>query len=114
MSDSQVVLNERKIEQNEYAAIDVNTIGDTTIVTGVAGEKIVVYSIFLVVGGDVAVTWKTGAVTVLGSAPLKEGGGYHVETDFGITETVNGDSLVINLSGNTQTGGGITFARINV
>lgn len=114
MSDAQVVLGVRKIEDSEFAVVNVSDAGDSSIVTGVAGFKIVVYSIFVVVSNTVTLTWKTGATTILGGAGLAINGGYHVESDFGICETVDGDSLVLGLSDAVQVGGGITYAFINV
>ncbi len=114
MPDVDILLNSRKALSTSFAVIDENTTGDHTIVTGVSDLKIIVISIFLVSTGVVAVTWKTGATTILGAAGIRSGGGYHVESDYGITETVNGDSLVMALGSDVQVGGGVTYVTARV
>jgi len=110
VADADVILNVRKVFESTFAVVDVSASGDTAIVAGVAGLKIVVYSIFLVASNTVTVTWKTGTTTILGGAGLAINGGYHVESDFGICQTVDGDSLVLTLSDAVQVGGSITYA----
>jgi hypothetical protein len=77
MPDVDILLNSRKALSTSFAVVDVNTTGDNSIVTGVADEKIIIISIFLVATGVVAVTWKSGTTVILGEAGLKAGGGYH-------------------------------------
>ncbi len=114
MPDVDILLNSRKALNTTFAVVDVNTTGDNSIVTGVSGLKIVIISIFLVATTLVAVTWKSGTTVILGEAGLRSGGGYHVESDYGIAETVAGDALVLTLGGNVQVGGGVTYVTVRV
>ena len=113
MSDSTIEFFERTIKNQLFARIDTASSGDNTIVAVASGEKCVVYSIFLIVTGDNIIIWKGGSTTILGAAACKDGGGYHVESDFGIAETADGDDLIVNLSAATQVGGGITYVIVN-
>ncbi len=112
MSDAAVEFYKRTVATQQFAVIDTSSSGDNTIVTVASGQKCVVLSIFLIVGADNTIIWKSGSTTILGAAALKEGGGYHVESDFGITETADGADLIVNLSGATQVGGGVTFVLV--
>ncbi len=100
--------NKAQVERS-FAPIDTASSGDNTIVTGVAGSKIVVYSIFLICGADLTIIWKSASTVLLGGAAVAERGGYHIESDFAVTETADGENLIVNLSGASQVGGGITY-----
>lgn len=113
MSDVALEFFTRTVTSQKFAAIDTASSGDNTIVIVAAGEKAIVLSIFLIVTSDNTIIWKGGSTTLLGAAACKAGGGYHVESDFGITETADGDDLIINLSGATQVGGGVTYVLVN-
>ncbi len=112
MSDVALEFHTRLRKVLDFAAIDESSSGDAVIVTGVTGEKIIVYSIFLVTGAAMSIVWKSAATTIVGASPLATNGGYHVESLVGITETADGEDLIINLSGNGQVGGTVTYASI--
>ncbi len=114
MSDFALRQAHRKTVDATYLVVDENTSGDHTLVTGVSGSTIIVYSMFLVVGAAQTILWKSGSTTILGGAALATNGGYHVESDFGITEAADGEDLVINNSAAAQVGGGITFAIVKI
>ncbi len=114
MSDYALRQAHRKTVDAVYLVVDENTSGDHTMVTGVSGSTIIVYSIFIVVGAAQTVIWKSDSTNILGGASLAEFGGYHVESDFGITETVDGEDLVVNNSAAAQMGGGITYAIVKI
>ena len=114
MSDFALRQAHRKTVDAVYLVVDQNTSGDHTLVSGVAGSTIIVYSIFCIVGSAQTVLWKSGSTTILGGAALATNGGYHVESDFGITETVDGEDLILNNSAAAQIGGGITYAIVKV
>ncbi len=113
MSDQANEFFRRTVSAQDFVAIDTASSGDNVIVTVDAGKKAVVLSIFLISSSDNTIIWKGGSTVLLGAAAVKEGGGYHVESDYGITETADGDDLIINLSGATQVGGGVTYVLAN-
>ncbi len=102
----------RAVTNQSFAAIEESSSGDNTILAGVADMKYVVYSVFLMAGAAVTVTWKSGSTTIVGPCPVAETGGYHVESEFAITQTITGDALVLNLSGAISVGGVITYALV--
>ncbi len=102
----------RTVGTRKFAAVDTSSSGDNTIVSAVSGKKCVVLSIFLICTADNTIIWKRASTTILGAAALKAGGGYHVESDYGITETAANENLIINLSGATQVGGGVTYVLV--
>ncbi len=114
MSDFALRQAHRKTVDAIYLVVDESTSGDHTMVAGVAGSTIVVYSIFVITGADNTVLWKSGSTTILGGSPLATNGGYHVESDFGISETVDGEDLILNTSAVAQIGGGITYALVKI
>ncbi len=112
MSDVSASFYSRIHEVLEFEPIDTSTIGDSAILAGIAGQKFIIYSVAVIVAAANAITWKSGATTIIGACPLAANGGYHLESILGIAETAGGDSLVINLSVSTQTGGSITYAQV--
>ena len=114
MSDKALEYFDRLATVLSFAKIDTASSGDNTIVTGISGQKIIVYSIFLIVAGDNSLIWKSGSTVIIGTCSVAANGGYHAESFLGIAETADGDNLIINLSGAVQTGGTITFAQIAV
>ena len=114
MSDKALEYFDRLAAVLSFAKIDTASSGDNTIVTGVSGQKIIVYSIVAIVASDNNLIWKSGSTVILGTCNIAANGGYHFESMLGICETADGDNLIINLSGNVQTGGTITFAQVAV
>ncbi len=98
----------------KWAAIDIASNGDNTVVTGVAGKRIRVISIMFLCTSAVTVAWKSGASTtrIPGQAWPANGGvaleiaiPYFVETDAG-------DNLVANLSGALQVSGFLGYVEV--
>ena len=114
MSDKELQFYNRLANELSFQSIDISSSGDTTIVTGIAGQKIIVYSIVVVVAAALNVVWKSGSTTIIGQCNLAANGGYHLESIVGITETADGDHLIINLSAGDQVGGTVTYAQVVV
>ena len=113
MSDKSLEYFTRLASTLSFAKIDTASSGDNTIVTGVSGQKIIVYSVAVIVGTANNIIWKSGSTTIMGSCELAANGGYHFESMLGIMEAASGDNLIINLSAAVQTGGGVTYAQIS-
>ena len=113
MSDRAFQFFDRLYQELSFAKIDTASSGDNTIVTGVAGTKLVVYSIVAIVGAANNLIWKSGSTTIIGSCELAANGGYHLESLVGVCETADGENLIINLSGAVQTGGTVTYSSVN-
>ena len=112
MSDKELVYFDRLATELSFAKIDTASSGDNTIVTGISGQKIIVYSVAVIVGSANNIVWKSGSTTIVGACNLAANGGYHFESMVGIMEAADGENLIINLGGNVQTGGTVTFAQV--
>jgi len=112
MSDKALEYFDRLATVLDFAKIDTASSGDNTIVTGTSGNKIIVYSIVVIVGGANNIVWKSGSTTIIGACNLAANGGYHFESMLGVCEAASGENLVINLSSAEQTGGTVTFAQV--
>ncbi len=112
MSDKALEYFERLATSLSFAKIDTASSGDNTIVTGISGTKLIVYSIVAIVAADNNLIWKSGSTVIIGTCNLAANGGYHLESMLGICEAADGENLIINLSGAVQTGGTVTFASV--
>ncbi len=112
MSDKELIYFDRLATELSFAKIDTSSSGDATIVTGISGQKIIVYSVAVIVGGANNIVWKSGSTVIIGGCNLAANGGYHFESMVGICEAADGDNLIINLSSAEQTGGTVTFAQV--
>ena len=98
-----------------FAAIDVQTLGDNTIVAADATKKIKVLEYTVVAEGTVAVRWKSGAGTSLsGAMPLVVNtgvttGGGNAPGSHWEFETAAATDLILNLSGNTGVRGHLAY-----
>lgn len=90
------------------AVINEATSGDRTIVAGVAGKQIVVVNYLLIAGGTVSVTWKSGSTAKSGALPLVVNSGASLP-DARWFACGLGESLVLNLSGNVQVSGHLSY-----
>lgn len=98
----------------KFAAIDVATTGDNTIVAAVPAKKILVVSYDLVVASDVTLRWKSGAATnKSGPKPFAARGGQVKQfAPLGHVETALGEALVLNLSAAVAVGGELTYVEV--
>lgn len=105
--------------QNQSAAVDFNTAAAQTVVTGVAGKRIVVYGYLLTNGVATAqsVQWRSGSTNLTGvmQMPLSIGATLSVQTGHdhvGVFQTNPGDNLVLNMTAATQVGGFVDFKYV--
>jgi hypothetical protein len=106
-----------------YAPIDTASMGDNTIVAAVTGRRIRVVSYVLVAAGAVTAQWKDSAAATVKLAgamslitgvpveaqPMPEGRG----AQYGHFETSAGNALVLNLGGNVQVSGHVSYVVAN-
>lgn len=112
MSDFEVEVARRRFHGAEYQPIEVSASGDTVIVTGETGKKIIVYSILIMAGAAVVAAWKSASTTVIGGCPLAANGGYHIESEYGVMECNEGENLVLNLGGTVSVGGVVSYVLV--
>lgn len=105
----------------KYAVVDTATSGDNTIVPAVTSKRIRVVSYQLVAAGTVTARWKDGASINLSGAmsmavgiPLAAGAAAEAHGgQQGYFETSTGNALVLNLGGNVQVSGHISYTEQN-
>src|SRR5262245_38524386 len=104
----------------QYAPIDQNTSGDRTLVAATAGSRIRITSMKVVVTGAVTLTWKRGTTALSGAEsyaangrlvlplpPTDPSGGMN-----GYFETAVNEAFVVNLGGNVQVSGHLTYVLV--
>ena len=97
--------------------INVSASGDSVLVAAVPGFKIRVFSYSLMANGAVSATFKDSAGNSLaGPFPFAAAGqsiaeaqGLHTPERSGLFDTALGASLKINLGGNVQVGGRLSY-----
>ncbi|HXG77500.1 MAG TPA: hypothetical protein VNJ53_13120 [Gaiellaceae bacterium] len=97
-----------------YAAVDVATSGDTTLVAAVAGKRLRVLAFLLVGAGAVVATFKSGAATAL-TGGLTLAASTVVAAPFspeGWFETAAGEALVLNLSAAVSVDGAVVYQEV--
>lgn len=100
-----------------FAKIDTAAATDLTLVTGVAGKKIVVCGYAFVVAGTTNITWKSGTTALSGAMPFVANGGLSsptctpsaIEPDAGVLQCAAGESLIITNSAAVQLSGHIAY-----
>jgi hypothetical protein len=95
------------------AAVNVNTSGDNTLVTGISGTVIRLYRLLLVPSAALTITIKDGSSTVL-LGPMAIGANQILKLSFDSQPwavTSMGNNLIINLSAGTQTGGASFYTQ---
>lgn len=95
--------------------IDAASSGDNTIVTVVAGTRIIVTSVVLVAAAAVSVKWKSGSTDLSGAMPFAANGGYALSgnrEDPVLSTAVQDEDLILNLSGAVQVSGHINYIVI--
>lgn len=96
------------------AAINASSSGNNTVVAAVAGKRIVVLYVKLIVSAAITVTWESSGGTVIdGPFSLALNGGY-VEpfATCGHFSTLVGEGLVLNLGSGNQVGGNLLYSLI--
>lgn len=110
----------RRVGSNEAidilsAPINISSSGNNTIVSAVAGKKIIVLGYVTVCAGAVSVRWQSSGGTILDGpcAFAANGGAAPPMAECGHFETVAGEGLVINLGGAVQVGGHVVYGLVN-
>jgi hypothetical protein len=95
--------------------ISLSTSGDNPVITGVAGQRIKILGLFLIVNGDVSVILKSGTSNLTGIMPLaSKGNGFVLPqaiVGYHWLEGGVGESFVINLSAGIITSGVVLFVQ---
>ena len=99
-----------------HAVINTSALGDTTLVSGIPGKRIMVVAYTFTAAGAVNVKFKSGAATDI-SGPLNmaaagDGGSPPYNPD-GHFITSAGEDLVVNLSAAVQVGGHLTWKAVS-
>ena len=94
------------------AKIDLNSIGDNTLVSAVASQTIRLYKIQFIVAADVDIIFKDGSTALTGLMTLFAGGSYILDFDKEPWYTTSsGSALVLNLSAAVQVSGRLHFVQ---
>ena len=96
-----------------FAIASFNTNGDNTVIAGVTGQKIYVYSVLISGGTATDVTFKDGASTIVGGPHIQV---KNVDLEFQqlgypLFTCSSGNNLVINLGAGNAFGGTIWAAQ---
>jgi len=99
---------------SKYAAINLNTAGNHTIIEGTTGSVIRITSIILTVGGETNITLYDGSLPI--SGPLDFGGSSEprgMVSNFAANplRLSNGNSLIINSSAAVQVSGIVCYTQ---
>lgn len=92
------------------AVVNTATSGDQQVVAAVTSKRITVVAFFLVVAAAVSVKWRSATSDISGPMPFAANGG--IAPGFnptGWVQTASGAALNINLSGNVQVSGAISY-----
>lgn len=92
-----------------FAKIDASTSGQTQIVASVTAKKIVVIGYVIVAGGTVNVKFQDHNTDITGAIPLIANTGVATMGGMPHFATTVGQELNINLSGNVQVSGHLTY-----
>ena len=97
----------------KFAKIDVASVGDNTIVSGVTGKKIRVLQYALICAGAVTLTFKSGTTPITGDMAFAANGGISTPySPVGLIETAAGEDLVLNLSASTSVSGHLVYVEV--
>ena len=96
----------------QFAKISTASSGATAVVAAVTDNRIRVLSVLLVAGASVSVKWQSAATDLTGLMAIASSGGYSQESEVGLFETAPSEALNINLSGNVQVSGVITYTLV--
>lgn len=92
------------------AAVDFSAGGDNTIIAAVAGKRILVHRLILVVSAATSIIVKRGATALTGAMSMSANGALSLDTtgEPWFTTDIN-ENFVINLSAGVQVGGSIYY-----
>lgn len=99
----------------KFAAIDVASSGDNTLVAAVTGKKIRVLSAFVVCAGAVTARFESGAsgTALTGQMTIAEGGGFVLPFNpLGWFESASGALLNLELSGAVSCDGSLVYVEV--
>lgn len=89
-----------------WAAVNISSSGDNTILTGVTGQKIRVFKVILSAASSVALTIKDASTAVFGPST---GTAWALDLENSPIILAAGDNLVFNLGGAVQVGGAVCY-----
>jgi hypothetical protein len=93
-------------------AINFNATGDTTLVTGVAGQIISVFQLFLVVSATTALTFKDGTTALTGAMSMSANGSIFLHYDTTPWFFAGaGNNFVLNQFASAQISGRIYYVQ---
>ena len=95
-------------DTSKYAAINFSSVGDSTVIGGTPGKKILLYSIWLTIGSETNITFKDGSTNISGPmdfAGASEPRGIVVPLLALPIQLGEGNSFVINSSSAAQVSG---------
>lgn len=96
----------------KYAAINVASSGDNTVVAAVAGKKISVLQVWMMAGAAVTARFESGAggTALTGQAEIAANGGFIMPfSNIGWFETASGSLLNLELSGAVNVDGVLAY-----
>lgn len=96
----------------KYAVISANTSGNTQVVAGVSGKRIVVVAYAVVAAGSVNIQFRSNNTAITGTMSLVQAGGIAHEFSGGLFRTNVGEALNINLSAAVQVGGYVVYLEV--
>ena len=95
-----------------FAKVDVNSLGDNTIIAAVAGKKLRLLGVVLVAAGIVTVKIKSDSTDLTGPMDMAANGTLESHTAWGLLETSAGEALVLNLSSAAEVAGCLQYQEI--
>jgi len=110
---SQVIGSTGTVYSVEKVSVDINTLGDNTILTPGSGNKIIILGGVLMAGADVDIRFKSAATNLSGAMPVASRGGFKMELDaMGHLETADDEAFIINLSAAEQLSGFLQYIEV--
>ena len=104
-----------QLESSKYAPINFSATGGVNVVSGTAGKKILIYSLFFTVGGATEVTLKDGNNNISGPMDFgdtSEPRGIVVPLTILPIELGSGNSFVISISSSVQVSGMVIYRLV--
>lgn len=95
-----------------FAVINESTAASNEIVAAVANKRIRVVNVVLVCSAANVVTWQSAATAISGPMSFAANGGYALESDTALFETVAGEALNLLSGSAVQVSGHILYGLI--
>lgn len=96
----------------KFAAVDVATAGDNTIVAAVSGMRIRVLSLSVVAAASVTAAFKSGSTFITGPLSLEPGVAIEASSPWGCFQTSPGEVLALDLGSSVQVSGWCTYQEL--